>query len=266
MISIPVKNDKVASGYEMRSFPMLDPHRLVHMLMTNIGLEIPESRVARFWRIHREELKEPWALASPASSKHIPFAIYGDGAKIRDDGTKIVGLFLSMPAIWRPRSSRCGRWCVFALEEHKLFGSATLDEVYRRLVWSCNVLFTGNDPDQPGKPLCNGRVFTCTEIKGDWQWLKMSMHFKSTWQSMQEVCFLCDTLARSNDQKKLYYCCDDDPHWTNYDVLGFLTHQIVDPTPCVLEVIDGFVPTLDFFKNWKYAGSYKFECSHHALA
>lgn len=221
----------------MRNIPLLYPHHLFHSLMTEIGLEIPESKVKEFWRVHREELKEEWACKSPASDRHVPFAIYGDGAKIRDDGTKICGIFLSFPAVWRPRSARCGRWCVFAIEEHKLFGHATLDEVYRKLTWSCNVLFSGNDPDRPGRTLCNGRVFTCTEIKGDWQWLKQSMHFKSTWQTLKEVCFLCDTLGRSNDPKKLYYCCDERPNWREYDVISFMSKQMGDGTPCFLDEI-----------------------------
>ena len=212
---------------------MLDPHRLFHCLMTSIGLQIPESKVTGYWQIHREELREDWAIESPATSKHIPFAIYGDGAKIRDDGTKVCGLFLSLPAIWKPRSSRCARWCIFAIEEHKLFAHFTLDEVYRRVVYSCNLLFHGKDPDNPGLSLCNGRVFTCTEIKGDWQWLKQSMRFQSSWKSMQSVCFLCDALGRSDNPKNVYYCCDERPNWTTYDLVGFLAHQMVDPNPCV---------------------------------
>ncbi len=211
---------------------MLDPHRLFHCLMTDVGLTIPESRVEGYWKIHREELREDWAVLSPATSKHIPFAVYGDGAKIRDDGTKVCGLFLSFPAVWKPKSSRCARWCVFAIEEHKLYLHFTLDEVYRRLVYSCNLLFDGKDPDYPSQSLCNGRVFTCTEIKGDWQWLKFSMRFQSSWKSLQSVCFLCDSLGRSDDEKRVYYCCDERPNWTTYDLVSFLSQQMVDPNPC----------------------------------
>ena len=218
----------------MRSMPMIDPHKLMNALVTSIGIDIPEQRVRDYWRVHRHELKEDWATSSPATDSHIPCALYGDSAKISDDGTKVIGLFISLPAVWKPQSSRCARWCVFAMEEHKLFGHHTLNAVFRRLTYSCNILFDGIDPDHPERLLCNGRKFTVTELKGDWQWLKIQMRFQSSWQNLKSVCFLCNSKGRSDVPGELHYCMDETPAWRCYDLTSFLANQMTLPDPCFL--------------------------------
>ena len=243
-ISLPVADPK-SDEFEMREYPIIEPHNLMHVLMTSIGIDIPHERVRDYWRTHRDLLKEDWATNSPATPEHIPFALYGDGAKIKDDGTKIVGIFVSLPAVWRPRSSRCARWCVFALEEHKLYGHHTLTAVFRRLTYSCNLLFNGLGPT--GNRLCNGRVFTVTEIKGDWQWLKVSMRFRSSWQNVDSVCFLCDAKARcDHDPSKLHYCANENPGWTSYTLTTFLADQMTMPDPCYL-----IMPGKVFLYMWR---------------
>lgn len=214
---------------------MIDPHKLMHTLVTSVGLDIPEQRVQSYWQMHRHDLKEPWACQSPATDQHVPMALYGDAAKIHDDGTKIVGIYVSLPAVWRPHSSRCARWCVFAIEEHKLHQHHTLTAVFRRLTYSCNLLFTGIGPD--GETLCNGRKFTVTELKGDWQWLKQSMRFVSTWTYLKSVCFLCNAKGRSTDPGELFYCLDDNPTWREYDLQTFLAEQMTLPDPCSLSML-----------------------------
>lgn len=231
MIDIPIKADKAPGGFETRSFPILDVHRLMHVLITTIGIEIPPSRVKAFWQTHREELREDWAVFSPATPDHIPFALYGDSAKILDDGTKIVGLFVSLPQVWRPRSSRCARWCIFALEEHKFYKNVTLDTVLRQVVYSCNLLFHGFDPDTPAATLANGRQFIVTELKGDWAWHKWSLRFRSSWQRLDSVCFWCNAKGRSNNPGDLYYCLDERPNWQQYNLVTFLAEQMGDPDP-----------------------------------
>eukprot|EP00435_Cladocopium_sp_Y103_P007960 s4344_g2.t1 len=215
-------------------------------LITKVGVDIPMARVHEYWRVHRDELKEDWAVASPASREHIPFAFYGDAAKIHDDGTKILGVFITFPAVWRPKSARNGRWCVFALEEHKLFGHHTMHCVLQRLVYSANLLFHGVDPDDNSRFLAGGRKFVVTELKGDWQWHKLTMRFVSSWTNLKTVCFLCDAKGRSgNDPGMLYYCMDEDPKWNHYDLQGFLANQmagVVDPCPFVL--LHGFHPQI----------------------
>ena len=212
----------------------MDPHRVVHELFTSVGLDISPATVRAYWNHHRNVIKEPWACNSPASPDHIPMALYGDAAKILDDGTKIVGIFASLPAVWRPCSSRCARWCLFAVEEHKLYGPHTLNAVFRRIVFSCNLLFHGTDPDQPGLVLAQGRKFVVTELKGDWLRHKQIWRFFSSWTRVAEVCFRCSAKGRSRNPAELFYCLDEHPAWEEYDVAGFLARQLVEPHPCRL--------------------------------
>lgn len=237
--------------------PIIDPHKLMHTLITSVGIDIPVQRVRDFWRTHRHILQEDWAVCSPASDDHIPCALYGDSAKIRDDGTKVIGIFISLPAVWRPQSSRCARWCIFALEEHKLFGHHTLHAVFRRVTYSCNLLFNGVDPDQPNRLLCNGRKFTVTELKGDWQWLKWSMRFRSSWQNVDSVCFLCTAKSRSDDPDELHYCMDDNPNWTHFDLRTFLADQMCVTDPCCLPMLRRCIA----FSFWSL-NCFWFLCAH----
>ena len=224
----------------MRKLPLIDPHQLFHQLFTTVGVDIAPSDVRQYWQHHRHDMKEEWAVQSPASSDHIPCALYGDSAKILDDGTKMIGIFLSMPALWRPRSTRAARWCVFAIEEHKLFSYHTLNAVFKRIVYSCNIMFYGQDAEKPGFVLAGGRKFTITELKGDWLWHKQIFRFWSSWTRVQHVCFRCTAQGRSDNPAEVFYCLEPNPAWTEYDLAGFLAEQITEPCPCGLSMIIKF--------------------------
>lgn len=235
MLKIPIKAPKMPGGYEMKPSPLLEPHLVMHHLFTTIGVQVPTGRVHKFWRIHRTELKEPWAVNNVASDDHVPYALYGDAAKIQDDGTKMVGIFLSLPAVWRPRSGRCGRFCLWAMEEHKFFGHHTLHAVLTCIVVSCIRMFHGFDPERPALNFAGGRRFVCTEIKGDWQWLKQQFRFRSNWNKPDSVCFLCTAKGRSPCEKDLYYCLDNQ-HWIDYDLVSFLGDQMGElQNPCTYD-------------------------------
>lgn len=152
-IRIPVSNEKVASGFEIQEQEMLEPHLLLHHLFTTTGIQVRESDVRQFWRHVRHTSPQVGYVESPASDSHIPVAVYGDAAKLSTAGGKMIGIFLSLP-LWRPYSTRCGCWCLWALEEHKLYRHVTLNKVYRRIAYSLNIAFKGLDPD--GSLLANG--------------------------------------------------------------------------------------------------------------
>ena len=115
-----------------------------------------------------------------------------------------------------------------------MYRHITLHLVFQRLVWSCNLLFHGHDPEDPTRRLCGGRVFCVTELKGDWQWHKIAMRSRSTWQSLKEVCFLCNASGRSSDPGMLYYCLDESPSWKFYNLTEFLAEQMTLTGPCFL--------------------------------
>ena len=120
---------------------MLDPHLLVDYLFQTAGVNIPMSVVHRFWDIKKNLACERWAVDSPASPEHIPVAIYGDACTVRGN-IKVLGIFLSFP-LWRAKSTRCSRWLVCALEEAKLWGTETLNAIFKRICSSMAGMWNG---------------------------------------------------------------------------------------------------------------------------
>lgn len=143
--------------------------------------------------------------------------------------TKFLGIFISFP-LWRPRSTRYSRWCIFSLESSKLYGHHTLHPVLQRLTYKLNMLF------ENGVQGSDGRVFkyAVTEIRGDWEWHKQLFNLSSTWKGVKNVCFRCNCSSRSDNPKNLYYCLDDDPDWKEFTLSEFLATQIKHDAPTCL--------------------------------
>ena len=238
---IPLVVKKNEEGSEEVQFPILDPHVLMHHLFTDVGLSIPPSCVKEFWNFKREVVKEEWALMSPATSAHIPLALYGDGVRLyKDQHVKMVGIWLSLP-LWRCQSSRCSRWCLAAIESQKLWGSVTMDMLMARMTFSLNLLFKGRDPD--GQLLCNGRVFTVTELKGDWEWHKLVFQFWSAWNRKDSVCFRCDAMLKARPGWPKFW--DSDHAWKDYTLAEFISQQLSHrETTCSLHAF-GVMSVLD---------------------
>lgn len=218
MINVPVKSKEKTKIWI--DVPLLDPHRLVHYLFSKAGMHMDPGIVKSFWQ-RKRAAGETWATRSPAGEHHIPIALYGDGAALYSNrptgNVKMLGLFLSFP-LWRCYSTRCSRFCIFCIEEHKLWGCDTLDRVLQRVVYSCNVLFD----DSAGL----GRHFTVTEIRGDWQFFKQVFAFSSSWTSLKNVCYLCTASGDTFDESKLFYnYWDDNPNWQEYSLLEFINKQ-----------------------------------------
>lgn len=174
---------------------------------------------------------EEWVKSSPASTKHIPIAIYGDSSRLwaTQAESKYLGIFLSFP-LWRPKSTRYSRWCIFSLENAKLYGQETLHPILKRITYKLNLLFETGVIGPGGQCF----KFVCTEIRGDWEWHKMLFNRVSSWKSITDVCFRCNCLARSPNPKRLYYCVDDDPDWTEFGLADFLADQIKEGQTCTL--------------------------------
>ena len=187
---IKAKNKK---GWEMTTLSLLEPFSLIAFLWNDVGIHIEPSAVHKYWSFNKAH-GAPWAINHPASEDHIPLAIYGDSAKIRQTPLgpeKVLGVFLSCP-LWRPRSIRCSRWLIFSIMEDKLYTWRTLHQVYRRIVFSLNVLYTGIMPCkdingcditksrcQPGQRLVK-KKFALTEVRGDWVYHKQLFRFRSS--------------------------------------------------------------------------------------
>ena len=131
------------------------------------------------------------------------------------------GIWVSIP-LWRPRSARCSRWCIAAIESTKLYGTLTLDTILERVAYSLNLLFHGRD--ETGAEICDKQVFCLTELKGDWEWHKLVFQFQASWVSKSHVCFKCEAQARSDDPDALFYNLDG--RWRPYDLVTFLEQQL----------------------------------------
>lgn len=210
--------------------PILEPHKVIHYLFTSVGLEIPRAHVLRFWHLVRDLGQEPWTLVSPASDEHIPLGIYGDSCKVHG-GEKQLGLFISLP-LWRPKSARLSRFLVATIQESRLWGCETLDTILAAIVQSVNYLFDGKDAMQ--NQIAGGRVFACTELRGDWLFHKSTWHFSSSWLSAKNICYLCDAKGRDQDPNKLFWKVDGN-NWHFYNRLEFITCQLGQRArPCPL--------------------------------
>ena len=150
----------------------------------------------------------------------MPLGLYGDSCKVAGN-SKMMGIFLNFP-LWRPKSNRLSRFLLAAVDEHRLWGSETIDTIMAHIVCCCNYLFSGFDEN--GEQLANGRVFAVTELRGDWLFHKMVWKFTSAWNTVHNRCYLCNATSRSNDVKQLFWTVDGEWRW--YNRISFINTQL----------------------------------------
>lgn len=234
----PLKS-KAPEGYTLHEIDVVDPRSLVAYLWNDVGLNIPHRLVADYWAHYRsDDVQAAWATWSRASESHVPIALYGDDCKLRPY-EKMIGIFMSFP-LWRPRSVRCSKFLLCAVQLELEYKHLTVDCILRYLVWSLNCLYIGRWPrvgcdgeplspkqaQKAGQEIVPGRQFAVTELKGDWAWFKKIMRFKSSWKggARVPVCFQCR--ARSDWPVLYYEVGPSDPCWqTQYTLLEWLAEQ-----------------------------------------
>lgn len=223
-----MKKLNYTNEFEMVKAPLLDPDSVMAYLFFQAKLKISAQEVSEFWNMKRGSGEER-AMLSPATTEHIPIAVYGDSCRLYNGqpGSKYLGIFISLP-LWRPHSTRYSRWCIFSMECAKLFGRETLHPILQRITYKLNLLFENGVEGPDGQKL----KFSCTEIRGDWEWHKQLFDLTSSWKSIANVCFRCTACARAANPKKLYYCLDDDADWTEFSLTEFLATQIKNDLTC----------------------------------
>ena len=252
-VKVPVKA-AAPEGAETENDPvleeieLLEPHSILAYLM-DAGLHISAEAVQKFWRFARE-FEQPWAVASPATDSHIPVGLWGDSATVFTEfgRYKIYAVFMNLP-LWRPKSVRYSRFLLFTLEDSKILDYRTLLPIWRHIVWSLNCSFNGTWPSvgpmgerlarryavhNAGKSLCkNGSRFCCTEVRGDWAWMKETFRFPGCSWNAHKVCFRCT--ARS-DLHTLYHHHDAESgqYWLRkeFSLVQFLNERIPATDPC----------------------------------
>ena len=216
---------RVSDEFEDTATMVLDPHKLIHHLFTKVGMRIDPLAVKEFWHIKRNVAKEPWAMESPASDMHIPLASYGDSCRIHNGPTKMLGLFISLP-LWKAKSTRCSRFCIWACEESRLWKRSTLDTVLQRVTYSLNLLYEGLD--EYGQVLAGGCKFTCTELRGDWLWHKECFGFSSSWnwRRKKDICYRCTARAEGPCSTLYFNHWDEHPSWHEYGLAEWIVNQL----------------------------------------
>ena len=213
-IRLPIRVSEKEMKIEV--YPILDVHSIVQYLWNDIGICVPTADVREYWQ-HARQHQQPWALAHPASDEHVPIGLYGDSAKITTafDSDKILGVFCNFP-LWRPKEIRYSRFLLFAIEESKLHGPHTMNAVFKRITWSCNLLFDGclplacpsSVPAQQSQWICKDRSrFAVCELRGDQLWHKQVFRWKASWVwTSDRVCHACDARQFGPGmQDRLYY-------------------------------------------------------------
>lgn len=232
---------KTRSGTSVIDVDMIDPLSLIECLFTKSGLKIKDDLVVQYWRHYRSaETQAGWAMWSEASEHAIPIALYGDACQVRQ-GLKMLGIWLSFP-LWRPRTIRASRFLLTCIQEDIMVGRKSLDALWERVIWSCNILFVGKWPRagpwgealpehilrKAGQDIVPNTRFCVTEIRGDWQWFKWCLSMRSSWKGGANIpiCLHCEASTRDDT---LYYDITPSSHvWeTEYaDVATFLVNQM----------------------------------------
>ena len=250
-VTAPVKNTKVPCGYEMVQLELFEPHTIVSYLFDHCGVQIDEELVKVYWDHHRS-VQSPWVQNCDATSRHVPLALFGDGARCRQQTykkvEKVFGFFISLP-LWRPKSARFSRWLLFSIDESLLFGRKTLNCVLARITWSINLLFWGLwpthgpcneeiDSRRKGQQItADGRVFALTELRGDWSYFKQLFGLQSSWKAgtNASVCFKCSAWGIGPPSHQYYHIGPRAHVWTTeYSLASFLANEMPETDVCIL--------------------------------
>ncbi|CAK9060915.1 Uncharacterized protein SCF082_LOCUS32000 [Durusdinium trenchii] len=150
--------------------------------------------------------------------KHTPLGLAGDDAKYSLAGAKVIVVCLNSILVDRQCHEAAApvdgelkvnrRFLLFCLRHELSLGVGTLDPLYRAIIWSLNVAYSGRFPSKDwegnalsgaralraGSPIAGG-PYCLTEVRGDWKWLKEIFDMKNFWRRKQGVCFKCKANA-----------------------------------------------------------------------
>ena len=206
--------------------PVQLPHDLLRYLMKDCGLALPDDTVRRFWS-HMDEVCDEWALSTQAfrqAAEDLVWTIglYGDDACMQinnDPFAKIIGIYLNLP-LFRPRSTRLGRFLVMSLEFSEVISTReTLFPILKAIVDSCN---------RASEEGVLGRRFLVSELRGDQAWFRQLFSHQSWWKN-QNVCFRCK--ASVHEGKLSYLINDRNDGWesTIRSTQEFIVEELPEP-------------------------------------
>ena len=169
---------------------------------------------------------------------------YGDGATITTKYGKqesVAGLFMNL-VLWSPQSVRSSRFLLCCIEEAALWKWHTLTVILREIVWSYNLLDSGFHPSvmlngeavppdmlkKAKTKICeDGTVFSVTEIRGDWSWMRKIFRFRASWQG-NYTCHQCaaKSIGSYEDRYYNFESASWDVNPGGYDLAEFLNTEM----------------------------------------
>lgn len=173
-------------------------------LISTCQLSLKPELLRDYWQ-HLDQINDPWASQSLPWRMALrpklvwPIGLYGDEACItlqNSPYSKIFGFWMSI-VLFRPRSTRLGRYLLFAIENDRIVTTEqTLYPVMELIKESCNRLTRDGVH----------RVHCCVrEIRGDQLFFKQILRHSSWWKS-SNVCFRCRANISPGPLSYTHYC------------------------------------------------------------
>ena len=224
LIRVPTKDPHGKIGESL--IPVQLPHRLLHYLMQDCGLTLPDSLVRKFWS-HMDKLGDAWAQSTQAFRQAAgglvwTLGLYGDDACMQinnDPFAKIIGNYINLP-LFRPKSSRFGRFLVVSLECSKIISTQeTLFPILLAIVESCNLA---------AEEGVLGRRYLVSELRGDQAWFRQLFAHQSWWKH-QNVCFRCKACVHEGDLSYLKNDVDNGWESTVRCTREFIVEELPEP-------------------------------------
>ena len=247
-ITVPIKNEKAPLGISFKKYPILDPHEILSYLWDEVGVEVSQSELSKYWS-HAWEVGEEWACRCGASEQHVPIGLHGDAARLwsQNKFEKVVAISLNV-CHFRPRCVRFSRWVVFSCNHHEVYKNRTFNAVWRRIIWSLEAAFDGLHPTRgfggkaltrkqqarAGQPLSRrGTKWALCELRGDWEWHVQVWRPTASWQGIN-VCFKCPAVAKGNDPRNLYWNHGEECAWHSeeFGLDQFVARRLKDRNLC----------------------------------
>ena len=198
--------------------------------------------------------QHPVVQSQPDAAKRIPFGLHGDDAGMRGAESILVVTWGSVAFRGATMDMRLLFGMIKLREVEK---DVTLDQFYEVLRWSLEALSKGEFPETNhlGIPFTNdyerkrflnrhhklagGYVGAWAELRGDWKWLKETLHLQHNYQT-NYVCHLCN--AHKHITRLLYTDLDPNAAYnrTIVDDVAWWYHYASALLVCPLLFIPGF--------------------------
>lgn len=199
-VKVPIRlsDGSVSSG----TFPVHLPFDVLQYLICDCNLNIDAGLLDQYWS-HLDNVGDEWASSTKEYRRTAgvvwPLGFYGDEAAIgliNAPTNKVYGLFMNV-VVFRPASTRMGRFLLFSIESDKVVSAEkTMFPVVDVITASFNKL-----TEEGIKHI----RFLLSEIRGDQVFFRYLFQHRLWWKHT-EVCFRCQADSKCG---RFNYCIYD---------------------------------------------------------